>query len=492
MRPWPKYPLIYEINTWVWLGELSRKYQRPIHLGVVPEQEWDALAAYGFHAVWLMGVWERSPLGSQISLRNEGLVADFMRALPDFSPADNVGSPYCIRRYVVDAQLGGPEGLRVARAALRARGLRLILDFVPNHVAPDHPWTVAHPEYLLRASRADLERDPASFLEANGTVFACGRDPYFPAWPDVLQLNAFQPGLRRATLEIVSELAEQCDGIRCDMAMLLMNDVFARTWGARAGEVPGDDYWPPLVRAIKAQRPDFCFLAEAYWDLEWQLQQQGFDFCYDKGLYDRMERADAEGVRRHLLADGAYQDHLVRFIENHDEPRASSAFVAGHARAAAVALLTLNGAKLLHEGQLEGRERRLPVFLARRPEEPVDEDLSAFYRRLLSATARPVFSHGAWSLCEQSGWPDNQSFLRVLSWCWAEGEERYLVVINFGPASAQARIRVPWQDLPGRTWCLSDALSEESHERSGSELSGVGLYVALKPWASHVFALRAL
>jgi hypothetical protein len=492
MRPWPKYPLIYEINTWIWLAELSRKYRATIDLGAVPRQEWDALAAYGFDAIWLMGVWERSPRGIQISLANDGLLHDFARALPDFSREDNVGSPYSIRRYVVDAQLGGPEGLCVARAALRERGLRLILDFVPNHVAPDHPWTLEHPEYLMRACPADVQRDPASFLEANGNVFACGRDPYFPAWPDVLQLNAFQPGLRQAMVALVSELAEQCDGIRCDMAMLLLNDVFARTWGERAGEVPVDDYWAPLVRTIKAQQPEFRFLAEAYWDLEWQLTQQGFDFCYDKRLYDRMERADAESVRQHLTADGAYQDHLVRFIENHDEPRAAATFLGGHARAAAVALLTLKGAKLLHEGQLEGRTVRLPVFLGRRPEESVDEHLSGFYQRLLRATARPVFRHGTWRLCEQSGWPDNQSFLNVLSWCWEEGDERYLVVINFGAAPAQARVRVPWQDLSGRTWSLSDVLSDESHERSGSELSDVGLYVALRPWATHVFALHAL
>ncbi len=296
-----------------------------------------------------------------------------------------------MRRYVVDDHLGGPTGLATARRQLRRRGLRLILDFVPNHVAPDHPWVSEHPEYFIQGSADDARSDPASFIEVGGKVFACGRDPYFPAWPDVLQLNAFHPGLRQAVIDTISQIAEQCDGIRCDMAMLLLNDIFERTWGGRAGSRPDADYWTTVIPAIKGRHPAFKFIAEAYWDLEWELQQQGFDFCYDKKLYDRMEHGPAEHVRQHLLADLPYQERMVRFIENHDEPRAAAAFTDGKDRAAAVMILTLPGARLLHEGQFEGWRVRLPVFLGRRPAEPVDHDLAAFYDRLLKATRqRPV------------------------------------------------------------------------------------------------------
>ena len=146
--------------------------------------------------------------------------------------------------------------------------------------------------------------------------------------------------------------------------------------------------------ALRSRHSEFRFLAEAYWDLEWALQQQGFDYCYDKKLYDRMEHGDAESVRLHLLADMAYQQGLVRFLENHDEPRAAATFAADKARAAAVTLLTLPGAKLLHEGQFEGRRVRLPVFLSRRPDESPDRDLQAFYQHLLTKTARDVFRNG--------------------------------------------------------------------------------------------------
>lgn len=492
MSTWPRHPVIYEINTWVWLGDLGRKHERPLTLATVPAEEWDRIAAGGFDAVWFMGVWERSPAGIEISMRNPGLLEDFKRALPDFVAEDNVGSPYCVRRYVVDGHLGGPPGLAAARAMLRERGLGLILDFVPNHVAPDHPWTTAHPEYFIQGSDDEARDDPASFGKIGGHVFARGRDPYYPAWPDVLQLNAFEPGLRQATLDTLAEIAAQCDGVRCDMAMLMLNSIFDRTWGGRAGAVPATDYWPGIIPAIRARWPQFRFLAEAYWDLQWELLQQGFDHCYDKKLYDRMEDGDCEGVHQHLRADPAYQQGLVRFIENHDEPRAATVFPDGKGRAAALALLTLPGARLLHEGQFEGRKTRLPVFLARRPDEETDTGLADHYRHLLLETRRDVFRSGEWRLCERIGWPGNTGSHHLLSWCWRKDDERYLAVINFHPDPAAARVEVPWDELRGQQWQLEDVLSDEVHDRSGDELRDGGLYFGLDPWKAQLFRVRRL
>jgi glycosidase len=492
MRAWPMHPVIYEINTWVWLNELGQKCGRPVTLATVPPDEWDRLAALGFDAVWFMGVWERSPAGIAISMQNQGLVGDFKRALPDFVAEDNAGSPYCIRRYVVDEHLGGPQGLAAARSLLRERGLRLILDFVPNHVAPDHPWAGDHPEYFVQGNADDARNDPASFVEAGGTVFARGRDPYFPAWPDVLQLNAFQPGLRQAVIETLCDIAGQSDGVRCDMAMLLLNQIFERTWGARAGQRPATEYWHDVIAALKQAFPDFIFMAEAYWDLEWELQQQGFDYCYDKKLYDRMEHEGAESVRLHLLADRSYQERMVRFIENHDEPRAAATFPNGKGRAAAVAILTLPGARLLHEGQFDGRKVRLPVFLGRRPAEPGDRDLAAFYDRLLHEVNQDALRNGEWRLCERSGWPDNQTCQNILAWGWIKEDERYLIVVNFSDHSAQAHVYLPWNELRGRTWRLRDVLPNTDYDRSGDEMRDSGLYVDLAPWQCHLFRVHAL
>ncbi len=485
-----EHPFIYELNTWVWLDELARREGAPLGLADVPDGEWDAIAALGFDAVWLMGVWERSPAGIAIALQNPGLLDSFRRALPDFTEADNVGSPYCIRDYTVDAHLGGPGGLAAARGALAERGLGLIVDFVPNHVAPDHPWTAAHPEYFVRGSDEDLERDPASFVRVGGGVLANGRDPYFPAWPDVVQLNAFSPDLRTAVVETLRSIAEQSDGVRCDMAMLMMNDTFERTWGDRGGLRPEADYWPTVIPAVREAHPGFVFMAEAYWDLEWALQQQGFDFCYDKRLYDRLVHDGADQVHGHLTADTGYQQKLLRFIENHDEPRAAATFAGGQARAAAVTTLTQTGARLVHEGQLDGRAVQLPVFLARRPDEAPDLELRAFYEQLLGALSDGVFRDGEWSLGERSGWEGNETWRSLIACGW-RGASRKLVVVNLGGTPASGHVSLPWDDLRGQAWLLDDAATGERYERSGDDLRD-GLYVALDPWAWHLFTLTPL
>jgi len=450
--------------------------------------EWDAIVDLNVDAVWLMGVWERSPAGIAIANQNKGLLEDFRRALPDYRPEDNVGSPYCVRRYGVDEHLGGPEGLAVSRRELARRGLKLILDVVPNHVAPDHPWITHHPEYLVQGNSDDAKNDPTSFLETEGKVFACGRDPYFPAWPDVLQLNAFHPGLRQAMIETLSGIAGQCDGVRCDMAMLLINAIFERTWGNRAGQRPATEYWVDLISAIKSAHPNFLFMAEAYWDLEWELQQQGFDYCYDKRLYDRLEHDSAESVRCHLFADLAFQGKLVRFIENHDEPRALSVFSTEKERAAAVIMATIPGAKLFHEGQFEGRTVRLPVFLGRRPFEREDADLQAFYRMLIKSASLNELRDGFWQLCDRTGWPDNATYQNLIAWCWRSGAEHRLIIVNLSASSAQGQVLLPWDELKGKTWQMADLFTGEMYERSGDEMCTQGLYVDLPPWRYHVLS----
>ena len=485
MNPWPKHPVIYEINTWVWLQELSQKYKRPITLARVPREEWDAIADLKVDAVWFMGVWERSPAGIAIANQNKGLLEDFRRVLSDFRPEDNVGSPYCVRRYVVDKHLGSREGLAVARGELAKRGLKLILDFVPNHVAPDHPWATEHPEYFIQGNAEDLRRNPGSFIGIGKKIFACGQDPFFPAWPDVLQLNAFDSGLRKAVVETLTGIADQADGVRCDMAMLVMNNIFQRTWGPQAGARPSADYWPEVIQTVKMKHPDFLFMAEAYWDLEWELQQQGFNFCYDKKLYDRLVHDNAESVRLHLCADPAYQDKVVRFIENHDEPRAAATFAPTKERAAAVTIMTIPGARLLHEGQFGGRRVRLPVFLARRPFETVDSDLKVFYQRLLGAMNTETLRGGEWLLCERSGWPDNPSFLNLVAWCWRSAKERYLVVVNLSDARSQGTVKVPWDELKSISCRLTDLFTGAVYERKGEEMLNSGLYVDLEAWGFH-------
>jgi hypothetical protein len=487
----PRRPTIYEINTAVWLHRLGRERGRPLGLAEVPAAVWDSLAGLAVDAVWLMGVWERSPAGLQIALADDDVMAGNRAALPDLRPEDVIGSPYCVHDYVVDGRFGGPDGLAEARRQLAERGLGLVLDYVPNHVAPDHPWLTDLPDGFVRGSEEDLAQHPEAFVRTAAGVVANGRDPYFAPWRDVVQLNAFSAKLREAVAGMLIGIGAQCDGLRCDMAMLMTNEVFTRTWGGRAGPVPADDYWPALIGRVKRAHPDLVFIAEAYWDMEWTLQQQGFDFCYDKRLYDRLVHDPPEAVRGHLQADADYQERLIRFIENHDEPRAAATFAPAKARAAAVAFATLQGARLFHDGQLDGDRTRIPVFLARGPDEPPDAALRSFYGRLLHALAESGLRDGDWRLCECTGWPDNDSYLRLLAWCWASPGLRHLVVINFSDVPAQGHVHLPWDDLTAHGWRLTDRLDGRRFERAGDELAGEGLFVALDPWGSHFLEFAA-
>jgi len=481
----PPHPTIYEINTWVWLNDLSRKNGEKLTLATVPDAAWDEIGALGFDAVWLMGVWERSPAGRAIALHSDDLLADFRRVLPDFTSDDVAGSPYCIRNYTVDAALGGREGLAIARRALAERGMALLLDFVPNHVAPDHPWTESNPEYFIQGTELEFARSPDEFLSVKGNVYARGRDPYFAPWQDVVQLNAFAPGLRRQIIATLLDIADQCDGLRCDMVMLMNTEIFTKTWGERAGAPPKLEYWTEIFAALKRAHPHFTWIAEVYWDMEWRMQQLGFDYCYDKRLYDRLVVADlgasrtVEEVAGHLRAEIGYQNGLVRFVENHDEPRAATAFPPERLRAVTLAAATQPGARLFHEGQLEGRRTKVTVFLGRRPQESPDPALLAWSKRLIAALDKPVLHKGKWQLCQM------RPTSNVLAWCWHDEESKTLalVAVNLGDAPVQVRISVA---LPASTlnWQLEDLLGEggDALHTTGAALASEGVLLDLTPW----------
>ena len=180
----------------------------------------------------------------------------------------------------------------------------------------------------------------------------------------------------------------------------------------------------------------------------------------------------------------------MRFIENHDEPRAAATFSPAKERAAAVTIATLPGARLFHEGQFEGRKVRLPVFLARRPVEPTDKPLQIFYHWLLEAINAPVFREGQWALCKRTGWPDNSSYQNLVAWSWVKDRDRYLIILNLSDSGAQAVVEVPWDELRGKSWRLVDVLSGQTYERNGDEMRAPGLYLDLKPWNCHFFRLH--
>jgi glycosidase len=481
-----RYPTLYQINTRVWLTELTRSLGRRATLEDVPDEELDRIAALGFDWVWLLSVWQIGDEGKRISRAAPELREEFERTLPDLQDEDIQGSGFAITGYTVSRSLGGDAALARLRQRLAARGLKLMLDFVPNHTAVDHPWATGHPEYYVAGTDDDLAREPRNYIRlTDGSVKAHGRDPYFPGWTDTLQLDYSNPATQEAMLAELLTVAERADGVRCDMAMLLLPAVFERTWGRHA-----EPFWPMAIARVRERAPEFLFLAEVYWDLEWTLLQQGFDYAYDKRLYDRLRERHATPVREHLEAGLDYQDKLARFLENHDEPRAAATFPTEPHRAAAAVTYLTPGLRFFHQGQLEGRTKRISPHLVRRPDEASIEELARFYERLLRVLRMPVLRDGAWQLLEcVPAWGGNKTWRSFLAFAWSDAEARLLVVVNYAPTHGQCYVRLPFTDLGESRWRLTDQIGTARYDRDGRELQERGLYLDEPAWRTAVFSL---
>jgi hypothetical protein len=353
-----------------------------------------------------------------------------------------------------------------------------------------HPWIEDHPEYFIHGTELDLARAPQNYTRVKRTggdlLLAHGRDPYFPGWPDTLQLNYANPATQEAMIGELVKIAGQCDGVRCDMAMLVLPEVFERTWG-----MPAQPFWPNATARVRDRSSEFCFMAEVYWDLEWTLQQEGFDYAYDKRLYDRLRDRHARPVREHFWAGLDYQDKLARFLENHDEPRAASAFPPGIHEAAAVITFLSPGLRFFHQGQFEGRKIRISPHLGRGPVEPVDATLQVFYSRLLAALRQPAVRDGEWQLVEcVPAWDGNWTADCFVAFAWRGPRgERLVVAVNYAANQSQCYVRLPFADLAGARWQLQDQLSDAVYDQDGNDLQSRGLYLDLTPWQSAVYSV---
>jgi hypothetical protein len=481
-QPRAEHITLYEIFARVWLEELSLARGSRVDFGSVPDQELDRLSNLGFDAVWLMGVWELGAIGRDLARSHPDLAREMAAALPGYRTEDVYGSPYAVARYRVDARFGGDAGLLALRRRLEQRGMGLILDFVPNHLARDHHWIAERPEIWVR------ERD--------GQI-ACGRDPYFPPWSDTAQVDYRLARARGSMIEALKDVSALADGVRCDMSMLLLEEIFARTWSKHPPrpnlELATGEFWPQAIDAVRAKNPSFVFIAEAYWDLEYRLQTLGFDFTYDKTLYDRLLHGSPSSIRTHLLASPDVQRRSVRFLENHDEPRIARLLERERSKAATVLTMTVPGMRFFHDGQLEGRRVKLPVQLLRRPEETPDPELLSFHRALFELLGRPALRAGSFRTLEpRPAWEGNATHDGLVAHRWEHPEGHVLVVVNLGATPAQCKLTVDLAGIGGRSVTLRDPIASASFTRDGDEMldPARGLYVDLPGFGFHAFLVE--
>lgn len=483
----PNYPTLYQINTRVLLQKLSQSLQRPASLDDIADSVLDQWAAAGFDWIYCLGVWQTGNAARQVSRSNPIWLAEYHQILPDLQEEDIAGSCFAVTGYQVHTGMGGNAAAERWRDRLHQRGLKLMLDFVPNHTAPDHPWVQQHPDFYVTATEEQLRREPQNYcrvaLPSGEQILAYGRDPYFPGWCDTLQLNYGNPALQAAQRQELLAIAQLCDGVRCDMAMLILPEIFQRTWGIA---VP--PFWPEAIAQVRSHHPGFLFMAEVYWDLEWALQQQGFDYTYDKRLYDRLHEQHSRPVREHFWASLDYQQKSARFLENHDEPRAAAAFPGPLQPAAAILTFLCPGLRFFHQGQFEGYQKRISVHLQRGPEEPINSDLQQFYQELLTCLQLPILRQGTWQLLEcVPAWAGNWTWDCFVAFNWADEDGTHVMAIaNYAPHRSQCYVK----HLPSHQGLQFQPLLTAANTINPSGvIQSPSTYLDMPAWGYHVLRL---
>ena len=443
-----------------------------------------------------MGVWEVGPRSRAESLADAGLRQEYAEIFPDATKADLAGSPFAPASYAVEGELGGDAGLELFRNRLHGWGLRLLLDFVPNHMGLDHPWVAEHPEWFVHSRQAF----PQGFRQRTGAGdlwLANGRDPYFPAWADTVQLDYRRADTRTAMIEVMAGLAVRCDGLRCDMAMLLLNEVFVQTWREFpiVEPTPATEFWAEAIAAVKTASPACLLVAEAYWGLEPRLLELGFDYVYDKRLYDHLVARAPLAAHRHLNeSPPGFVPSSVHFIENHDEHRIAGLLTLTEHRAAALLALALPGMRLLHEGQLVGARSHVPVQWARRPVEPHCPEVEALYEHLLAAIAGSAVGCGDGKvLASRCASTDNPSWRNLVVIQWQNASQPFdLVVVNLASHRSQCFAIIEIPGLQRAHWAMEDLLGDERFERVGKELQSRGLFLDVGPHAAQLFHFKPI
>ncbi len=470
---------IAEVNARAWHHERSQALGRPATLDDLDDAALDRWMEQGFTWLYLHGVWRTGERSRQAARQDHALQAYLARVMPDHQPDDVVGWGLAPAGVEVDPALGGAASLARLRARCRAAGVSLMLDFVPSQVGLDHPWATERPEYLVRGTVQDHAHNPQAWVRIGDQVYAHGRDPFFAPWRDTLQLDYSNPEVQAAMIGVAKQIAGMCDGLRCDVAMLLLPDVFESTWGRRM-----EPFWPRCLAEVRHEHPGTIFMAEVYWNREYELQQAGFDFTYDKILYDRLLIGEAEAIRGHLRAAPDYQEHCVRFLENHVEQRAATRFSnAEHYRGALFICGMIPGMLLLHDGQERGLTLHTPLQLRRRPPEPGSPAHAAAFRDLLELLGEPARQHGRWRLLE----PLDQGGRSLIACWWQhQGHAGLLVVVNAGWAPSTGRLDPG--ALADRDILLADCLTPgDPVVFAADRLREHGLEFSLPAWGTRAF-----
>jgi glycosidase len=473
---WMPNVVLIAKTIYVWLDQLSKAYGRPIHrLDQIPEEELERLARRGFTALWLIGIWERSPASEKIKK---------IMGNPEAAP-----SAYSLYDYTVAADLGGEEALHGLEERCRRRGLRLGCDVVPNHTGLYSRWTREHPDWYIQTEHPpypayrftgpdlsfsdDVElriedgywnhSDAAVVFQhrdrASGRVryLYHGNDGTHLPWNDTAQLNFLLPEVREAMIRTIIAVARRFPIIRFDAAMTLAKKHFQRLWfphpGGGAG-VPSRaehaldpeafeaafpvEFWREVVDRVAAEVPDTLLLAEAFWLMEgYFVRTLGMHRVYNSAFMNMLkleENAKYRTVLKNVLEfNPEILKRFVNFMNNPDEETAVAQFGKGDKYfGVAVLLATLPGLPMFGHGQIEGLEEKYGMEYRRayRDERPDAGFVAHHEAQVFPLLRRRHLFSGAEHFVLFDFWSGGHVNEDVFAYSNRAGEERALVVVN--------------------------------------------------------------
>ncbi|WP_341867073.1 alpha-amylase family glycosyl hydrolase [Leptospira perdikensis] len=411
--------------------------------------------------IWLMGVWKNSPKSQSIARTMPELQRSYQTVKHPIHSEDIYGSPYSIFAYSPDPLVVREKDLTKIHHMIQDLGKKLILDFVPNHMAIDSPLIEANPDLFLIADESVSSKN--AFLHPNGNEYVHGRDPYFDGWTDTIQWDFANPNVEVKHIEILKNIAKQSDGVRCDMAMLLLPNVFEKTHKRKSNYD-----WSRVIKSIKEEFPNFKFYAEVYWGLEEELLSLGFDASYDKSLYDAFKSQNFDFVSENLRKK--YSPKKIQFLENHDEQRAKQQF--GEKSKSYFALLATSECTLLfHAGQELGLNKKIPVQMIQTDEEDGDVTIKEFYSRAFATIA--ARKHDSFVL-----WPDYKEFNGNSVFIKSIQSENQTEIILWNEQTFEVSGWIPFQEKIQFQVSLTDLITGDHYPQTKSEQ---GIYFRLKP-----------
>jgi 4-alpha-glucanotransferase len=397
-RDWMPRVVMLAKSTYVWLDQLSRQYERPVtRLDEIPDEELDTLARWGFSALWLIGLWERSPASQRI----KQLMGN----------PEAVASAYSLLDYQIAADLGGEEAYQNLAGRAWQRGIRLASDMVPNHMGIDSKWVIEHPDWFIGLSYSpfpaytfngpDLSSDGrvGIFLEDHyynrtdaAVVFKRldrltgdqryiyhGNDGTSTPWNDTAQLDYLKYEVREAVIQTILHVAHKFPIIRFDAAMTLAKRHIQRLWfpepgtgGAIASRsefamakawfdaaLP-EEFWREVVERVAQEVPDTLLLAEAFWMMEgYFVRTLGMHRVYNSAFMNMLKAEEnakyRSSIKNVLEYDPEILKRFVNFMNNPDEETAVAQFGKDDKYFGVCTLLvTMPGLPMIGHGQVEG------------------------------------------------------------------------------------------------------------------------------------------